>query len=56
MLQLQDFIAAVRTGSRPMVSADSAIASLRILAALYGNRQPLADDWDVQMPAIEVTS
>lgn len=56
VLQLQDFVAAVRTGTPPMVSADGGVASLRLLEELYRQRRPLADDWYAATPAIEVGS
>ena len=55
-LQLENFIAAVRTRTPPMVSAQTALASLRLLDELYRHRTPLADDWAVEPSLVEVES
>jgi predicted dehydrogenase len=56
VLQLQDFMTAVRTGVMPMVSAESGLASLRLLDELYRCRRPMVDDWYAPAAAMEVRS
>lgn len=54
--QLDDFIAAARTGTPPMVSGQSGLASLRLLEDLYRQRQPLPENWYASLTAVEVGS
>jgi predicted dehydrogenase len=54
--QLDDFVAAARTGAPPMVSGRSGLASLRLLEELYRNRKPLPEDWYTSLTAVEVGS
>ena len=53
VLQLQDFIAAIRSGTEPMVSGQAALASLRLLEDLYQHRQPLYQDRDAHQAVVE---
>jgi predicted dehydrogenase len=53
VLQLQDFIVAVRTGVSPMVPARSGLVSLRLIEQLYRKRRPLSDDWYARVPGLE---
>ena len=53
VLQLQDFIAAIQTGAQPMVSGQSALASLRLLEELYQHRQRLYEDHYAQQVVAE---
>ena len=45
LLQLEDFVRAVREKGEPKVSARAALASVELLAELYAARTPLRGDW-----------
>jgi predicted dehydrogenase len=44
--QLQDWVAAARTGRQPFVDGRAAMESVRLIEACYGQRQPLVLPWD----------
>jgi predicted dehydrogenase len=44
-LQLEDFVAACRTGGPPRVSVQQGLESLRLIEALYACRSPMKMDW-----------
>ena len=43
--QLENFVAAVRSNTPPMVTATQGLDSLRVIETLYAHRTPIATNW-----------
>jgi predicted dehydrogenase len=53
--QLEQFVRAVRSGERPVVSGTDALPSIELMAACYATRQPWIMPWDVEEYAARVS-